>query len=79
MKLDHSSAVKREVDTTPIVLDIGSSSDEEKEDKVIQMNETVVKKEKENDEGKEKERKIIWVVSGEADDESQLPNWINSF
>jgi len=72
MKLDHSYTVKRAVDTAPIVLDIGSSSDEDKEDKVIQMSETVVKKEKEAGEGKEKERKIIWVVSGEADDESQL-------
>ena len=72
MKLDHSYTVKREVDSTPIVLDIGSSSDEEKEDEVIQMSETVVKNEKEAGEGKEKERKIIWVVSGEADDESQL-------
>ena len=48
------------------------SSDEDKEDEVIQTSETVVKKEKENDEGKENEWKIIWVVSGEADDESQL-------
>ena len=56
------------MDSTPLVLDIGSSSDEDKEDEVIQTSETVVKMEKEAGEGKEKERKIIWVVSAEADD-----------
>ena len=49
---------------TPIVLDI-SSSDEEKTDEVIG---TVVKKEVEASSGEKKERKIIWVVSGTADD-----------
>ena len=64
--LDPSVSVKREVDKTPIVLDI-SSSDEEKTDEVIG---TVVKKEvgDEVSRGEKKERKIIWVVSGTADD-----------
>ena len=68
IKLEQSFAVKRKADTTPIVLDIGSSSDEEKKDEVIQVSETVVKKEIETDGEKKKERKIIWVVSGKADD-----------
>ena len=62
--MDPSVSVKREVDKTPIVLDI-SSSDEEKTDEVIGM---VVKKEVETSSGEKKERKIIWVVSGTADD-----------
>ena len=66
--MEQSFAVKRKADTTPIVLDIGSSSDEEKKDEVIQVSETVVKKEIETDGEKKKERKIIWVVSGKADD-----------
>jgi len=37
MKFDQSFVVKREVDTTPIVLDIGSSSDENKTDEVTQV------------------------------------------
>lgn len=68
MKLVQSFSVKREVNTKPIVLDIGSSSDEEKADGVIQMSETVAKKEIETSEGKENERKIIWVVSGTTSD-----------
>ena len=66
--MDQSWAAKREVDTTPIVLDIGSSSDEEEADEMIQVSETAVKKETEAGEGKEDERKIICVLSGTADD-----------
>jgi len=60
------------VDTTPIVLDIGSSSDEEKEDELIHMSETVVNEEIVASEGKENERKIIWIVSETIDDQNQL-------
>jgi len=60
------------VDTTPIVLDIGSSSDEEKEDELIHVSETViVKGEIVANEGKENERKIIWIVSETTDDQNQ--------
>ena len=68
MKLEQSFAAKHTVDSTPIVLDIGSSSDEEKADEVIQVSETAVKKENGAGEGEKKERKIIWIVSETADD-----------
>ena len=68
MKFEQSFVVKREVDTTPIVLDIGSSSDDEKEEEAIQPSVAVVKKENEAGEVKGKERKIIWIVFEEADD-----------
>ena len=51
--MDQSLAAKRKVDTTPIVLDIGSSNDEEEADEMIQVSETAVKKETEAGEGKE--------------------------
>lgn len=66
--MDHSYTVKREVKTTSIVLDIGSSSDEEKADEVIQVSETVVKKEIKFSKGEGGKRKIICVVSETAED-----------
>ena len=70
MNFDQAiTAVKRKVDSTPIVLDISSSSDQEKADEVIQVSEAVVKKEVEAGKRKEqKERKIIWAVIEKADD-----------
>ena len=68
MGLDQSFTGKRIVDPAPVVLDISSSSDQEKEDEAIELIKTVVKKEFEAGKGKKKERKIIWVVSGTADD-----------
>ena len=58
MKSDHSYAVKREVDELTVV----------KVEEAIESGETVVKKETQASDGDKKERKIIWVVSGTADD-----------
>ena len=68
MELNQSISVKRKVDPTPILLDSSSPSDQEKEYEVIKVIETIVKKEIEAGEVKKRERKIILVVSGTADD-----------
>jgi len=57
--LNQSFTGKRKVDPAPVVLDISSFSDQEKEDEAIELIKTVVKKEFEAGKGKKKERKII--------------------